>query len=97
VAERDDTEGESAEPIRVMVVDDHPVWRDGVRTDLEQEGVAVVVGEASDGGEAIEVARSTMPEVILMDLRLPTVGGVEATRRIIEETPHVKVLVLSVS
>jgi DNA-binding NarL/FixJ family response regulator len=86
-----------AEPIRVMVVDDHPVWRDGVRADVERSGVATVVGEAADGGEAIEVCREAMPEVVLMDLRLPTVSGVEAIRRIVLESPHVKVLVLSVS
>ncbi|HEX9712496.1 MAG TPA: response regulator transcription factor [Actinomycetota bacterium] len=92
--ERPDTE---REPIRVMVVDDHPVWRDGIRADLERSGVADVVAEASDGGEAIERAREAMPEVVLMDLQMPTVSGVEATRRIIEESPHVKVLVLSAS
>jgi RNA polymerase sigma factor (sigma-70 family) len=87
----------SDEPVRVMVVDDHPVWRDGVRSDLEASGRAVVVAEASDGGEAIERAREAMPELVLMDLNLPTVRGVEAIRRIVEESPHVKVLVLSAS
>jgi DNA-binding NarL/FixJ family response regulator len=81
----------------VMVVDDHPVWRDGVRSDLEASGKAVVVAEAADGGEAIERAREAMPELVLMDLNLPTVRGVEAIRRIVEESPHVKVLVLSAS
>jgi DNA-binding NarL/FixJ family response regulator/signal transduction histidine kinase len=85
-----------SDPIRVMVVDDHPVWRDGVRSDLESAG-HTVVGEAADGREAIALARDCMPEVILMDLQLPHVAGVEATRRIIEESPHVKVLVLSAS
>jgi len=80
-----------------MVVDDHPVWRDGIRNDLETSGVATVVAEASDGGEAIERARESMPEVILMDLQLPTVPGVEAIRAIVEESPHVKVVVLSAS
>jgi DNA-binding NarL/FixJ family response regulator len=86
-----------ADRIRVMVVDDHPVWRDGVRADLERSGRAEVVAEASDGGEAIDLARSEMPEVVVMDLRLPTVSGVDATRRIVEEIPHVKVLILSAS
>ena len=85
-----------SEPVKVMIVDDHPVWRDGVRADLERSGLEVV-GEAADGREAIETARGCMPEVILMDLQLPHVSGVEATRRIIEESPHVKVLVLSAS
>jgi DNA-binding NarL/FixJ family response regulator len=86
-----------SELIRVMIVDDHPIWRDGVRADLEREGVANVVAEAADGGEAIERARDSMPEVVVMDLNLPVVSGVEATRRIIEDSPHVKVLVLSAS
>ncbi|HWC13404.1 MAG TPA: response regulator transcription factor [Actinomycetota bacterium] len=85
------------EPIRVLVVDDHPVWRSGVRNDLETSGVAEVVGEAEDGGEAIEMAREVMPEVVLMDLQLPQVSGVDATRQITADSPHVKVLVLSAS
>ncbi|HET8525319.1 MAG TPA: response regulator transcription factor, partial [Actinomycetota bacterium] len=85
------------EAIRVIVVDDHPVWRDGIRADLEASGVATVVGEASDGGEAIELAHEQMPDVVLMDLRLPTVSGVDATRRIVEGTPHIKILIVSAS
>ena len=85
------------EPLKVLVVDDHPVWRDGVRADLERSGFAEVVGEAADGGEAVERALETMPDVVLMDLQLPSVSGVEATRRIVESAPHVKVLVLSAS
>ena len=82
---------------RVLIVDDHPMWRNGVRRDLENSGRAEVVGEAADGGEAIDVAREVMPDVILMDLQLPQVSGVDATRAIIDESPHVKVLVLSAS
>lgn len=85
------------EPIRVMVVDDHPVWRDGIRADLERDGFAVVVAEAADGGEAIAKAREEMPDVVLMDLQLPTVNGAEATRRIVEDSPHARVLILSAS
>jgi DNA-binding NarL/FixJ family response regulator len=83
------------EHVSVMIVDDHPVWRDGLRTDLEREGAARVVAQASDGGEAIELAHETMPDVVVMDLNLPTVSGVEATRRITESLPHIRVLVLS--
>jgi len=85
------------EAIRVMVVDDHPVWRDGIRADLEASGIATVVGEASDGGEAIELAHEHMPDVVLMDLGLPSVSGVDATRRIVEGTPHIKILIVSAS
>lgn len=92
-----ETNGADVQPIRVMVVDDHPVWRDGIRADLDASGVATVVAEASDGGEAIDAARETMPEVIIMDLHLPSISGVEATRRIVEESPHIRVLVLSAS
>jgi DNA-binding NarL/FixJ family response regulator len=89
--------GAGDERVRVLVVDDHPMWRDGVRADLESSGRVVVVAEARDGGDAIERARETMPEVVLMDLNLPTVRGVDAIRRIVEESPHVRVLVLSAS
>jgi DNA-binding NarL/FixJ family response regulator len=87
--------GGDDETIRVLVVDDHPVWRDGIRADIEASGVAAVVAEATDGGEAIELAHDLMPDVVLMDLRMPTVSGVDATRRIVEDTPHVKILMVS--
>jgi DNA-binding NarL/FixJ family response regulator len=83
--------------VRVMIVDDHPMFRDGVRADLERSGVGVVVAEASDGGEAIEAAREAMPDVILMDLSMPTVHGTDATREIVAESPHVKIIVLTLS
>lgn len=86
-----------SEKITVVLVDDHPMWRDGVRSDLEASGAAEVVGDASDGGEGIEVALDKMPDVVLMDLQLPTVSGVEATARIVADAPHVRVLVLSAS
>jgi DNA-binding NarL/FixJ family response regulator len=87
----------SDERIRVLVADDHPVWRDGVTADLERSGIAEVVGQASDGGEAVELALELMPDVVLMDLQMPNLSGAEATRLIVDEAPHVKVLVLSAS
>ena len=87
----------SDERIRVLVADDHPVWRDGVTADHERSGIAEVVGQASDGGEAVELALELMPDVVLMDLQMPNLSGAEATRLIVDEAPHVKVLVLSAS
>ncbi len=88
---------EQSEPIRVVLVDDHPSLRDGVRTDLESSGVATVVGEASDGGEAIELVRDAMPDVVLMDLSMPGMSGLEATRRVVAEHPATAVVVLTMS
>jgi len=88
---------EGVAPVRVVLVDDHPVWRDGVREDLDRLGVAVTVGEAGDGGDAIVRVREMMPDVVLMDLTLPRMDGIEATRRIVDESPHVKILVVSAS
>jgi DNA-binding NarL/FixJ family response regulator len=88
---------EHRKPIRVMVVDDHPMWRDGVRADLERDGAVEVVAEAGDGAEAVERARATRPELVVMDLNLPVLSGVEATRQIAEALPDVRILVLSAS
>lgn len=85
------------EPIRVVVADDHPVWRDGVAADLAKGGSIEVVGQAGDGGEAVDVVRDTMPDVVLMDLNMPVTGGAEATKIIHDESPHVRVLILSAS
>jgi DNA-binding NarL/FixJ family response regulator len=87
----------SDERIRVMVVDDHEIWRDGLRAHLQEDIGAVVVAETSDGGPAIDLAREAMPDVVVMDIKLPVVDGVVATRRIVEQIPHAKVLIVSVS
>lgn len=83
--------------ISLMVVDDHPMWRQTLRTVLEGAGLGMVVAEASDGNEAVEMATSARPEVVVMDVNLPSVDGIEATRRLLDNLPETKVLVLSSS
>ncbi|GAC1409091.1 MAG: hypothetical protein NVSMB57_01370 [Actinomycetota bacterium] len=89
--------GKKTQALSLMLVDDHPMWRQTLRTVLEASGAGTVVAEASDGGEAVEMAVSARPDVIVMDMNLPTMNGVEATRRIMELMPDVKVLMLSSS
>jgi DNA-binding NarL/FixJ family response regulator len=80
---------------RVMVVDDHPVFRAGLCAIIDATPDLTVVAEAATGLEAVELAASTRPDVVLMDLNMPDLGGVEATRRILADTPTTRVLVLS--
>jgi NarL family two-component system response regulator LiaR len=82
-------------PIRVLVCDDHPVVRQGLRTFLDGRGGIEVVAEAADGEEALRKARHLHPDVVLMDLVMPGAGGVETTRRLVAEHPDVKVVVLT--
>jgi DNA-binding NarL/FixJ family response regulator len=82
-------------PIRVLVVDDHFVVRQGVCALLVDAGDIAVVGEAIDGREAVEQARRLRPQVVLMDLRLPDFSGVEAIRAILAEQPETKIVVLT--
>lgn len=81
--------------LRVVVADDHPVYREGLALVLGSLPGVTVVGEAADGDEAVELAVRLQPDVVLMDLSMPGVGGVEATRRIVASSPGVHVLVLS--
>jgi DNA-binding NarL/FixJ family response regulator len=71
--------------IRVLLVDDQPLLRTGFRLILEGEADIAVVGEAGDGAKAVELTRTLLPEVVLMDIRMPGVDGIEATRRIVRE------------
>jgi DNA-binding NarL/FixJ family response regulator len=79
----------------IMLVDDHPLWRETLKKVIQSRSIGRVVAEASDGADAVEVAVSAEPDVVVMDMALPTMGGAEATRRIRALLPDVKVLVLS--
>jgi len=85
----------SPDRLRVMIVDDHAVVREGLRNYLGALEGFVIVGEASNGVEALEVAKKAMPQVILMDLVMPVMDGIEATRRLHESMPDIKVIVLT--
>ena len=81
--------------IRVLIVDDHAVVREGLRTFLELQDGIEVVGEASDGSEALEQAKQLEPDVVLMDLVMPGLDGVGAMRPLRERSPQIRVIVLT--
>ena len=81
--------------IRVVVADDHPVFRAGLRTMVEDAHDLELVGEASDGAEALDICRACEPDVVLMDLRMPNTSGVAATAALAQELPGVRVLMLT--
>ncbi|GAB3447153.1 response regulator transcription factor [Streptomonospora sediminis] len=83
-------------PVRVMVVDDHPMWRDAVARDLAEAGLEVVA-TAGEGTKAVRVAPAARPDVAVVDLQLPGIGGVEVTRRLLAQAEPPRVLVLSAS
>ncbi len=85
------------EPIRILLVDDHALFRSGLAGLLRGQADLEVVGEAQDGEEALAKAEELMPDIILMDLFMPGMSGLEATRRITEALPYVKVVMLTVS
>jgi DNA-binding NarL/FixJ family response regulator len=83
------------EVIKIVIVDDHPVVREGIGAMLKREPDFKIVGEASNGYEAVEKARELSPDVMLMDLRMPEVDGVEAITRIKAEKPEIKFIILT--
>ena len=85
------------EPIRLLICDDQASFRNGLRNMLATEAGIVLCGEAEDGVEAVKMAESTQPDVVLMDLRMPKLDGLEATRRIVASSPHIRILVLTMS
>src|SRR4051812_25926563 len=80
---------------RILLADDHAILREGLRTLLERQPNLQVIGEAADGYAAVHMAASLVPHVVLMDITMPDLNGIEATRRILADRPGVKVIGLS--
>jgi DNA-binding NarL/FixJ family response regulator len=83
--------------VRVVLVDDHDLFRTGLRNLLEEQDGVVVLGEASNGIEAVRLVREAAPDVVVMDLKMPAMNGVEATRLITSDSPLTRVIVLTIS
>jgi DNA-binding NarL/FixJ family response regulator len=87
--------GDGGDPVRVLIADDHPLFRDGLAALLRTSSSTELAGAAVTGTEAVELARRIQPDVVLMDLRLPGLNGIEATRQIVIDSPHTAVVVLT--
>jgi len=87
----------NSSPIRVVLVEDHALFRKGIVSLLTGEPGFEVVGEAEDGLQAVERVREIMPDLVVMDLNMPRTTGLEATRRILEEFPYIKIVILTIS
>jgi DNA-binding NarL/FixJ family response regulator len=87
----------TSDAIRVLIVDDHDLFRSGLRTLLDEQDGVVVVGEAAGGAEAVHIVSESAPDVVVMDLNMPGMTGVEATRQISTIAPLTRVVVLTIS
>jgi DNA-binding NarL/FixJ family response regulator len=85
----------SDEHVRILIADDHPMFRDGLRAVLDATEAIDVIGTAGTGIEAVELAAALQPDVVIMDIHMPELDGLQATRRIVAESPHIGVLVLT--
>lgn len=83
------------EPLRVLIADDHPLFRHGICEFLNLASDIQPIGEAASGEEAITQAEALQPDVILMDVKMPGINGIEATRRILHDSPHIRILVVT--
>lgn len=81
---------------RIVVADDHAIFREGLRSVLAKDPSIEVVGEAANGREAVQIAGELAPDLVIMDIAMPELNGIEATRAIIENHPQIKVVILSV-
>jgi len=81
---------------RVLIVDDHQVFREGLKLVINRQADMEVVGEAEDGEKAIALTRELLPDIIIMDVKMPFMDGAEATSRILAEMPGMKILALSI-
>ena len=86
-----------ADPIRVLIADDHALFRRGLEMVLKEQPGIELVGQASDGAEAVRMAGEALPDVVLMDIRMPKLTGIEAARRVKEVAPSAKIVMLTVS
>src|SRR5438093_7297226 len=93
----DQKRAQSAEALRVLIVDDHALFRRGLEMVLAEEPDIELVGEASDGAEAVEKAGEALPDVVLMDIRMPKSSGIEACRAMKEVSPSAKIVMLTIS
>jgi DNA-binding NarL/FixJ family response regulator len=87
--------GINMEILRVLIADDHPLFRDGLRVLLSSTPDTELVGEATKGEEAVELAEKLQPDLIIMDIQMPGINGIDAIRQILQMTPHILILVVT--
>ncbi|MEW5774859.1 MAG: response regulator transcription factor [Thermodesulfobacteriota bacterium] len=84
-----------AEPKKLLIIEDHPLFREGLKAILNRDPLFVIAGEAGSGAEGLRLARGTSPDVVVMDISLPDMSGIEATRRLLEAIPSARVMMVS--